>query len=172
MLVICGPTATGKSGLAIALAKRLNSAILSADSRQVYREFNIGTAKPSFAERELIPHYLIDICEPTDTLTVAEYQQQAQAVIRGERAGGRGQRAEGKGQEPGARSQKIADSPQSSGFSPQSSDSIQSSLSPHTPHPTPHTPHPTPHTPHPTPTPHSPFSWVEQGFTFVRSCVA
>ncbi|MBE9005153.1 tRNA (adenosine(37)-N6)-dimethylallyltransferase MiaA [Fortiea sp. LEGE XX443] len=81
LIVICGATATGKSGLALTLATRLGSVILSADSRQVYREFNIGTAKPTLAEQKLVPHYLIDICEPTDTMTVADYQQQAQALI-------------------------------------------------------------------------------------------
>lgn len=81
LIVICGATATGKSGLALELAQRLSSVILSADSRQVYREFNIGTAKPTPWERQLVPHDLIDICEPTETLTVADYQQQAQASI-------------------------------------------------------------------------------------------
>jgi tRNA dimethylallyltransferase len=81
LIVICGPTASGKSGLAIALAQKLNGIILSADSRQVYREFNIGTAKPSIAEQQQIPHYLIDICDPTETLTLADYQAQAQGLI-------------------------------------------------------------------------------------------
>jgi len=82
LITICGATATGKSQLAIALATKLGFAvILSADSRQVYREFNIGTAKPSIAEQNLVPHYLIDICTPTETLTVADYQTQAQALI-------------------------------------------------------------------------------------------
>ena len=81
LIVICGATATGKSGLALALALRLGSVILSADSRQVYREFNLGTAKPTAAEQKLIPHYFIDVCNPTDTMTVAEYQEQAQALI-------------------------------------------------------------------------------------------
>ena len=81
LIVICGATATGKSGLALNLAMRLNSVILSADSRQVYREFDIGTAKPTLAERKLVPHYLIDICNPTDIMTVADYQEQAQALI-------------------------------------------------------------------------------------------
>lgn len=81
LIVICGATATGKSGLAVNLAMRLNSVILSADSRQVYREFDIGTAKPTLTEQQLVPHYLIDICDPTDTMTVADYQQQAQALI-------------------------------------------------------------------------------------------
>ncbi|PIG92417.1 tRNA (adenosine(37)-N6)-dimethylallyltransferase MiaA [Gloeocapsopsis sp. IPPAS B-1203] len=82
LITICGATATGKSQLAIALATKLGLAvILSADSRQVYREFNIGTAKPSIAEQNLAPHYLIDICAPTQTLTVADYQTQAQGLI-------------------------------------------------------------------------------------------
>jgi len=81
LIVICGATATGKSGLALNLAPRLGTKILSADSRQVYREFDIGTAKPTEAEQRLVPHYLIDICAPTDTLTVADYQEQAQALI-------------------------------------------------------------------------------------------
>ena len=81
IIVICGPTATGKSGLALQIAQRFNSIIISADSRQVYREFNIGTAKSSLAERKLVPHYLIDICDPTETLTLAEYQQQANQLI-------------------------------------------------------------------------------------------
>ncbi|ABW29475.1 tRNA (adenosine(37)-N6)-dimethylallyltransferase MiaA [Acaryochloris marina] len=81
LIVICGPTATGKSSLALALARRLGAPILSADSRQVYRGFDIGTAKPSVTDQEDVPHYLIDICDPTETLTVADYQEQAQALI-------------------------------------------------------------------------------------------
>ncbi len=81
LIVICGATATGKSRLAMAIAHRLHSIILSADSRQVYREFNIGTAKPTPEEQQQVPHYLINICDPTETLTVADYQQQAQSLI-------------------------------------------------------------------------------------------
>ncbi|OBQ04083.1 tRNA (adenosine(37)-N6)-dimethylallyltransferase MiaA [Anabaena sp. AL09] len=81
LIVICGATATGKSGLALSLAQRLNSVILSADSRQVYRDFDIGTAKPNLAEQKSVPHYLIDICEPTEIMTLADYQEQAQALI-------------------------------------------------------------------------------------------
>jgi tRNA dimethylallyltransferase len=81
LIVICGATATGKSGLGLALAMRMNSVILSADSRQVYREFDIGTAKPTAAEQKLVPHSLIDICNPTDTMTVADFQEQAQGLI-------------------------------------------------------------------------------------------
>ncbi|NQE34320.1 tRNA (adenosine(37)-N6)-dimethylallyltransferase MiaA [Microcoleus asticus] len=81
LITICGATATGKSGVALALASRLQSSILSADSRQVYREFDIGTAKPTAVDRTCVPHHLIDICDPTETLTLADYQQQAQKLI-------------------------------------------------------------------------------------------
>ena len=81
LIIVVGPTASGKSGLALQLAQRLNGVILGADSRQVYREFDIGTAKPSAADQQQVPHYLIDICKPTDTLTVADYQAKAQALI-------------------------------------------------------------------------------------------
>jgi tRNA dimethylallyltransferase len=81
LITICGATATGKSGVAVAVAQMLRSPILSADSRQVYREFDIGTAKPTKVDRTSVPHYLIDICDPRETLTVAEYQEQAQNLI-------------------------------------------------------------------------------------------
>jgi tRNA dimethylallyltransferase len=81
LVIICGPTASGKSGLALEIARRLDTGILGADSRQVYREFDIGTAKPTPEERQLVPHELLDICDPTETLTVAEYQQQARGAI-------------------------------------------------------------------------------------------
>jgi tRNA dimethylallyltransferase len=91
LIVICGATATGKSKLALGLAERvgasilggptLSAPILSADSRQVYEAFDIGTAKPSAADRALVPHYLLDLCGPESTFTVAEYQALAQALI-------------------------------------------------------------------------------------------
>ena len=81
MIVVAGATATGKSKLALTLAEHINLGIISADSRQVYREFDIGTAKPSLTEQRQEPHYLIDICQPIETLTVAEYQQKAQRLI-------------------------------------------------------------------------------------------
>jgi tRNA dimethylallyltransferase len=81
LIVICGATASGKSGLGLALARKLDTVIISADSRQIYREFDIGTAKPSLADRQLVPHYLIDICDPIETFTVADYQQQADFLI-------------------------------------------------------------------------------------------
>ena len=82
LIVICGATASGKSGLALEIAQRLDSLIISADSRQIYREFDIGTAKPTRTEQKLVPHYQIDICEPTEVLTLAEYQEQTQKLIR------------------------------------------------------------------------------------------
>jgi tRNA dimethylallyltransferase len=81
LIVICGATASGKSGLALEIAQRLDSVIISADSRQIYREFDLGTAKPTEAEQKLVPHYQIDICDPTEVLTLAEYQQQTQELI-------------------------------------------------------------------------------------------
>jgi tRNA dimethylallyltransferase len=81
LIVILGATATGKTSLAIALAEHLNAPILSADSRQVYRHLDIGTAKPTMEERQGVPHYLIDIIEPDQTLTLADYQDQAQTLI-------------------------------------------------------------------------------------------
>jgi tRNA dimethylallyltransferase len=81
LLVCGGPTATGKTGLSLAIAPRLQAHILSADSRLIYRELNIGTAKPTVAEQAQVPHHLIDSYPPTATVTVAEYQSQAQALI-------------------------------------------------------------------------------------------
>lgn len=81
LVVICGATATGKTGMAIALAKSLSAPIINADSRQIYKYFDIGTAKPDLTARQGVPHYLIDIAEPDTTFTLAEYQAQAQALI-------------------------------------------------------------------------------------------
>jgi tRNA dimethylallyltransferase len=81
LIVICGATATGKSGLAIAIAQRLNTEIISADSRQIYREFDIATAKVSSAELAVVPHHLVSTSDPNYTVTVAQYQTQAQSII-------------------------------------------------------------------------------------------
>lgn len=81
LIVICGATASGKSALALEIAQKLDTLIISADSRQVYRDFDIGTAKPSPLEQKLVPHYLIDICHPQEVLTVAQYQGYAQDII-------------------------------------------------------------------------------------------
>ena len=81
LIVICGATATGKSGLAIAIAQRLNSEILSADSRQIYRDFDIATATVSKAELALVPHHFVSTSDPNCTVTVAQYQAEAQPLI-------------------------------------------------------------------------------------------
>src|SRR5262245_52784491 len=71
--VICGPTATGKSALAMRLAGEVGASIISADSRQVYRGFDIGTAKPSADDRQRVPHYGIDVAEPDERYTAAHW---------------------------------------------------------------------------------------------------
>ena len=81
LIVICGATATGKSGLAIAIAQRLNAEILSADSRQIYRDFDIATATVSSAELALVPHHFVSTSDPDRTVTVAQYQAEAQPLI-------------------------------------------------------------------------------------------
>ena len=81
LIVICGATATGKSGLAIAIAQRLNSEILSADSRQIYRDFNVATATVSSSELALVPHHFVSTSDPNHIVTVAGYQADAQETI-------------------------------------------------------------------------------------------
>lgn len=81
IIVIVGPTASGKSALAIKIAKKFNGEIISADSRQIYRGMNVGTAKPTEKEMANIPHYLIDIKNPDENYTVAEYKQDAVKAI-------------------------------------------------------------------------------------------
>ena len=81
LILIVGPTAVGKTELAIQLAESLNGEIVSADSRLFYRGMNIGTAKPSQEEMNRIPHHLIDIVEPDETLSLAVFQQEAKRII-------------------------------------------------------------------------------------------
>lgn len=80
-MVIAGPTGAGKTALALHLAERLGAEIVSADSRQVYRRFDVGTAKPTVDERAQAPHHLIDVAEPTDVYTVARYQDEAERAL-------------------------------------------------------------------------------------------
>lgn len=82
LVAIVGPTATGKSQLALRLAQTFNGEIVSADSRQVYRYMNIGTAKPGRQELSLVPHHLIDIINPDQDFSLAQYQQLACQAIR------------------------------------------------------------------------------------------
>lgn len=83
LVVILGPTAVGKSEVAIRLAKRLGGEIVSADSRLFYRGMDIGTAKPSPEERSCVPHHLIDIADPDEIWSLAQYKKEARRVIEG-----------------------------------------------------------------------------------------
>jgi len=87
--VICGPTAAGKTQLALWLAARTDVTIVSADSRQLYRGFDIGTAKPTAAERRAVPHCGIDVLEPTRRPSAAWWADEADAWIRDALAAGR-----------------------------------------------------------------------------------
>src|SRR5512141_1737815 len=82
LILIVGPTAVGKTELAILLAGRLNGEIVSADSRLFYRGMDIGTAKPSQEELARVPHHLIDIADPDEIMSLAVFQQKAQEAIR------------------------------------------------------------------------------------------
>ncbi len=81
LLVLVGPTAVGKTALSLALAIRFNGEIISADSRLFYRGLDIGTAKPTASERSLVPHHLIDVCAPDETLSLGAYQDLAFQAI-------------------------------------------------------------------------------------------
>ncbi|MFX4260777.1 tRNA (adenosine(37)-N6)-dimethylallyltransferase MiaA [Pelotomaculum propionicicum] len=81
LVVICGPTATGKSDTAVYVAEKLNGEIISADSMLVYRGMDIGTAKPFPTEMRGIPHHLIDIVDPDQEYSAALFQEQARAII-------------------------------------------------------------------------------------------
>lgn len=81
LLLISGPTAVGKSAVALELARRCNAEIINGDSLQVYRYLDIGTAKPDLAERGLLPHHLFDILDPDQSFNATDFQLRADAVI-------------------------------------------------------------------------------------------
>ncbi|HEY4878570.1 MAG TPA: tRNA (adenosine(37)-N6)-dimethylallyltransferase MiaA [Candidatus Acidoferrales bacterium] len=81
LVVILGPTASGKSALGIELAKKLNGEILVCDSTQIYRHFDIGTGKIPHAEHQGIPHHLVDLIEPEEIFTAGEYRRRALQVL-------------------------------------------------------------------------------------------
>ena len=81
LLVVLGPTASGKTALSIALAEQFQGEIVNCDSVATYREFDIGTAKPSLGERARVPHHLFDFVDPTQEMTAGEYARQARQVI-------------------------------------------------------------------------------------------
>jgi tRNA dimethylallyltransferase len=89
MVVICGPTASGKTALALDLAERFGMEIISADSRQIYRGMDIGTAKATPEERARIPHHLIDVVGPAEQFTAADFSRLGLETIRDIRARGR-----------------------------------------------------------------------------------
>lgn len=81
IIAVAGPTASGKSALALELCKRLDGEIISLDSMQIYRGLDIGTAKPTKAEQAEVCHHMIDICEPTENFSAAEFAERAHKVI-------------------------------------------------------------------------------------------
>ena len=81
VIVICGPTASGKTALSIELAKKINGEIISSDSMQIYKDMDIGTAKPTEEEMQGIPHHLIGFVEPDKRYSVAEFKKDAEAAI-------------------------------------------------------------------------------------------
>jgi tRNA dimethylallyltransferase len=89
LLCLVGPTASGKSALALRFAQELNGEIISADSMQIYRGFDIGTGKPSLEERKLVPHHLIDVAEPFELWDAAKWAEEAARVIAEVRERGR-----------------------------------------------------------------------------------
>ncbi len=82
VIVIGGPTASGKTGLSIQLAKKINGEIISSDSMQIYKEMNIGTAKPDIEEMQGIKHYLLDFVSPEERYSVAQYKKDAKKAIK------------------------------------------------------------------------------------------
>ncbi len=82
VIVICGPTASGKTALSIELAKKINGEIVSCDSMQIYKEMDIGTAKPTKEEMQGIKHYMIDIVSPDERYSVADYKKEAKKAIK------------------------------------------------------------------------------------------
>jgi len=81
LVVLLGPTASGKTSLSLALAERFNGEIVSCDSVALYREFDIGTAKPTSAERARAPHHLIDIADPREAVTAGDYARRARETL-------------------------------------------------------------------------------------------
>ncbi|MBR5390169.1 MAG: tRNA (adenosine(37)-N6)-dimethylallyltransferase MiaA [Clostridia bacterium] len=81
IVVICGPTASGKTALSVALAKRLGGEVVSADSMQIYRRMDIGTAKPTAEEMGVVPHHMLDVADPGEQYSVSRYVQEAGACV-------------------------------------------------------------------------------------------
>ena len=82
VIVICGPTASGKTTLGVELAKKINGEIISSDSMQIYKDMNIGTAKPTKQEMQGIKHYLVDFLSPDERYSVADFKKDAEKAIK------------------------------------------------------------------------------------------
>lgn len=89
LVVVLGPTGSGKTALSLALAERFDGEIVNCDSVAMYREFEIGTARPSLAERARVPHHLLDFVDPTACMTAGEYARQARVLLEEIRSRGR-----------------------------------------------------------------------------------
>lgn len=81
LIIIAGPTASGKTALAIEVAKKINGEVISADSMQIYRKMNIGSAKPNEAEMDGIKHHLLDVADPSESFSLSDYAQMAHSAI-------------------------------------------------------------------------------------------
>jgi tRNA dimethylallyltransferase len=81
LVAVLGPTASGKSSLAVSLAEKLGGEVIACDSTQVYRGFDVGTAKPSATERRNVPHHMIDLVSPAEVFTAGEYRKRALEVL-------------------------------------------------------------------------------------------
>ncbi|MDY3015404.1 MAG: tRNA (adenosine(37)-N6)-dimethylallyltransferase MiaA [Evtepia sp.] len=81
LIIICGPTATGKTRLGVALAKRFHGEVVSADSMQIYRDMQIGTARPTLEEMEGVPHHMMGVVAPGENYSVARYVEEATACV-------------------------------------------------------------------------------------------
>ena len=81
IIIICGATATGKTALAVEVAKRLNSEVVSADSMYIYKGLDVGTAKPTLDEMQGVKHHMIDVSTPFETFTVSDYKNKAEPII-------------------------------------------------------------------------------------------
>jgi len=81
VVAIVGPTASGKTALSLAIGERLNAEIVACDSRTIYRYMDIGTAKPSDEERARIPHHMLDVVDPDQVYTVAQYKEDGTRAI-------------------------------------------------------------------------------------------
>ena len=82
VVVVCGATASGKTSLAVKIARKFGGEVVSADSVSIYRGLDIGSAKPSDEEKQGVPHYMIDIVSPKENFSVGDYRERALPIVR------------------------------------------------------------------------------------------